>query len=91
MIKRPNLYETAYAHDRRAHRHRCQCCRKIINAGEPVVMYAVSGATRALHLACADRPTFEGGPTQRGLAQLHSDEHARQLGFQVQLGANHGN
>jgi hypothetical protein len=48
-------------------------------------MYAISGGTRALHLSCADRPTWEGGPTQRQLAQLHSDEYARRLGFQVEL------
>jgi hypothetical protein len=94
-MKRPGLYETTYAHDRRKHRHRCQCCRRIINAGEAVVMYAVSGATRALHLSCAERPTWEGGPTQREMAQLHSDEHARRLGFhvpdrkQVQLTTEH--
>lgn len=82
-MQRPNLYQTTYAHDRRAHRHRCQCCHKIINAGEPVVMWAIHKATRALHLSCADRPTWAGGPTQRELAQLHSDEHARRLGFKV--------
>lgn len=32
------MWETNYAHDRRAHRHRCQCCRRIVNAGERVLM-----------------------------------------------------
>lgn len=81
-MNRPALYETIYAHDRREHRHRCQCCRRIINAGEPVVMWAIHKGTRALHLACAVRPSFN-GLTQRELAQLHSDEHARRLGFKV--------
>jgi hypothetical protein len=81
-MQRPNLYETTYAHDRRAHQHRCQCCSKVINAGEQVVMWAVHKATRALHTACAERPSFD-GLTFRQLAQLHSDEHARKLGYKV--------
>lgn len=82
-MRRPDLYETTYAHERRAHRHRCQCCRKIINAGESVVMYSVDHKTsRALHIACADKPSFD-GLTMRQLAQLHSDEYARKLGHKV--------
>ena len=30
-MQRPNVYECSYAHDRRNHRHRCQCCNKIID------------------------------------------------------------
>lgn len=81
-MQRPNLYETVYAHDRRVHRHRCQRCSRIVNAGEKVVMYAVSKATRVLHADCADVMTCD-GITYRQLAQLHSDEHARRLGFKV--------
>ena len=81
-MNRPTLYETTYAHDRRKHRHRCQCCNRIINEGESVVMWAISGGSRALHVACAERGTGL-GITQRELAQLHSDEHARRLGFKV--------
>jgi hypothetical protein len=45
----------SYAHDRRAHRHRCQCCRKIVNAGEAVYMAKVqTKKTRVVHEACAD-------------------------------------
>jgi hypothetical protein len=38
-MQRPNLYEITYAHDRRNHRHRCQCCHKIVQAGEQVVIW----------------------------------------------------
>jgi hypothetical protein len=84
-MNRPDLYETTYAHDRREHRHRCQCCSRIINAGELVVMYAIHKGTRALHAECADKLAFpERGVSFRQLAQLHSDEHARKLGFKVE-------
>lgn len=83
-MRRPDVYETTYANDRRKHRHRCQCCSKIIQPGDAVVMWAVdAGRTRALHAACAGRPSFD-GLTQRQLAQLHSDEYARRLGHKVQ-------
>lgn len=82
-MQRPDLFEIDYAHDRRAHRHRCQCCRKIVNAGERVVMYRVSAkVSRVLHIACADRQTFD-NITYRQLAQLHSDEYARGCGHKV--------
>lgn len=65
------MYEINYKHDRRAHRHRCQCCLKIVNAGERVLMYrAGKHSTRVVHAACADRPTFD-GLTYRELGQLH--------------------
>lgn len=55
-------YETDYAHDRRSHRHRCRCCWKAIETGEPVIMAKVGGRRRrggrvtwALHEACADK------------------------------------
>lgn len=65
------MYQINYAHDRRKHRHRCQCCSKAVNAGEQVLMYRVSRkVTRVLHVDCADRPSFD-GLTQRELALLH--------------------
>lgn len=82
-MNRPNLYNTSYTHDRRARRHRCQCCWRIIETGEAVVMWKVTAtSTRALHAACADKPSVD-GLTQRELAQLHSDEYAQRLGFRV--------
>ena len=65
-------YETIYANDRRKHRHRCQCCRRIINVGEPVVMWRLRKVTRALHIECQDviaEPT--NNITHRQLAELH--------------------
>lgn len=81
-MKRPVLFEIDYQHDRRKHRHRCQCCNKIVAEGERVIMYPVSHkATRVLHVSCADKQSFE--LTYRELAQAHCDAYARRLGHMV--------
>jgi hypothetical protein len=83
-MSRPNLYECTYAHDRRNHRHRCQCCRKIINDGESVILWkASSKVSRALHIECADLPIQNLGVTNRELAQLHSDQYAKGCGYKI--------
>lgn len=82
-MQRPNVYECSYAHDRRNHRHRCQCCNKIVNQGETVLMYKISAkVSRVLHIACADKPSFD-NLTFRQLAQLHSDECCKALGYKI--------
>lgn len=80
-MQRPVPYQMLYAHDRRNHRHRCQCCNKIVNAGEEVVMYKISAkVSRVLHIGCADKMSFD-NLTYRQLAKLHCDEYAKALGF----------
>lgn len=84
----PNLYECDYAHDRRNHRHRCQCCRRIVEAGERVVMWRIPHGTRALHVECAAKDTYllaDKGQvfTHRQLAQLHVDDYARKHGYRI--------
>lgn len=65
------MREVDYRNDRRKHRHRCQCCSKVVTVGERVLMYRVSiKATRVLHTECADRPSFD-GLTFRQLGELH--------------------
>lgn len=82
-MQRPSLFEITYAHDRRKHRHKCQCCRKIVNAGERVVMYKINHKiSRVFHVACADQPSFD-NLTFRQLAQLHSDVYAQALGYKI--------
>lgn len=54
------VWEAVYARDRRAHRHRCRCCHKIIQPGEQVLMFRQDNLTRALHAVCAGKPC--GGP-----------------------------
>ena len=50
----------SYAHDRRAHRHRCWCCRRILQTGDSVWMARTGNRqTRAIHEACG--PTHFGG------------------------------
>lgn len=47
-------WEATYSHSRRAARHRCRCCRKVLNAGDAAVMARVSGgSTLAIHAGCA--------------------------------------
>lgn len=76
MAKRPApTWETDYQHDRRAHRHRCRCCNRIIDAGERVLMARVAGGkTFAIHIECADRPhpcgTYRDAMTEWGLEAL---------------------
>lgn len=82
-MNRPQPYETIYAHDRRAHRHRCFYCGKILNSGEPVIMWKASAkVTRAMHLLHANMVNAD-GITMRQLAQFHSDDYARSLGHSV--------
>jgi hypothetical protein len=50
------MWEATYKHDRRAHRHRCHQCARIVNEGEQVVMWRVRKGTKAVHLECADAP-----------------------------------
>lgn len=60
-MRAPDILVIDYAHDRRAHRHRCQGCNKIVNAGEPVYMARVANKkTRVVHREpCADQVTFD--------------------------------
>ena len=49
-------WETDYRHGRRAHRHRCFACARILTEGERVFMARVGAkTTRAVHIECADR------------------------------------
>lgn len=64
------MNEVTYANDRRKHKHRCQCCRKIVSIGEQVLLYRITGGSRVLHVLCADRPSFD-GLTFRQLGELH--------------------
>ena len=68
------LFEMTYAHDRRKHRHKCQCCGKILREGERVLMYRFGATkTRAVHLAEAEREIFEGASYSfRDLATCHA-------------------
>ena len=48
-------FQLIYSHDRRKHRHRCQSCRRIVNAGESVLMVRCGKTTRVVHEPdCAD-------------------------------------
>ena len=63
-MRRPApTWETDYRHDRRKHRHRCRCCKRVIVSGERVIMARVEAGGRftsktktvAMHAACAER------------------------------------
>jgi hypothetical protein len=61
-MKISRLFEIDYRHDRRAHRHRCRCCSKILNEGDRVLMARVGKGTVAIHIEHADEPNFPGSP-----------------------------
>lgn len=49
------VWQIKYAHDRRAHRHRCIVCRRILETGDDVLMYrAGNKKTRAAHFECSN-------------------------------------
>lgn len=56
-MKRPEpAWECEYKKDRRKHRHRCFCCRRIIQPGMRVLMCRISKGTRTAHIECVDHP-----------------------------------
>lgn len=60
------MWETDYAHDIRAHRHRCRFCNRIVNTGERVLMAKVAPHTsHVLHVACGDQQHGSGPWTWR--------------------------
>lgn len=56
-MKHPNpIWEMDYASDRRKHRHRCICCKKIMQPGERVLMCRVrSKKSYVAHIGCASK------------------------------------
>lgn len=66
------LWQAEYAHDRRAHRHRCRVCNRVINAGELVWMARVADkTTKAIHEECSEKASI-GGLTALGLLAAHA-------------------
>jgi hypothetical protein len=65
----------SYSHERRAHRHKCQCCGKIVNTGEAVVMYRIGLRTRVVHQSEAVR-VVSGEYSYLDLAMCHAYSHA---------------
>jgi hypothetical protein len=55
MIELPVWKVESYTHNHHTRRHHCQCCRKIVNAGEAVYMARVRvKKTHVVHEACAN-------------------------------------
>jgi len=70
-MRRPDpTWQTEYRCDQRKHRHRCRCCKAIIQPGDQVVMarvatggrFATKTKTVAMHTLCADLPWLPGNP-----------------------------
>lgn len=57
MSNIPLWFVPSYSHDRRAHRHRCWLCNRVLQAGDRAWM-ARTGyrVTKAVHANCADAP-----------------------------------
>lgn len=81
-MKTPDLsWETDYRHDRRAHRHRCLACHRIVNEGERVVMAKISDrVSRTLHLECAGKVAINDW-TWRRLIEEQAKEHLGRVGY----------
>lgn len=78
------IWETEYQHDRRKHRHRCACCRRIINAGEAVLMLRRDKGSLALHQSCADQEHSAGNTWRDAFAAWEAGRQ-RAMGFKVPL------
>lgn len=84
-MRRPDLiWEMTYSSSRRAHSHRCFCCRKIIVEGDRVHMWRPANkVTRAMHIECgavAFPAVHDGDPkTMLELATIHAKEHQDRL------------
>ena len=83
-MKTPNAtWQAEYKHDRRKHRHRCKHCRKIINAGENVLMARQTRGTVAMHIECADIFCPSIGITSRELMHLWGREALKDRGWDI--------
>jgi hypothetical protein len=71
--------QISYAHDRRKHRHRCRCCAKIVDAGQPVIMAKVGDRkTWVIHEACGDKRHSETYTWRQVMAEWAGD-HKKHL------------
>lgn len=88
-MRPPKPWEAVYAADRRKHRHRCRCCRRIIEPGDNVLMWRETArVSRAVHLDCADKiaccsSQFFEDMTWRQYATERCAEYARKLGHDI--------
>lgn len=80
-MKKPAPAVVIYSHSRRKHVHRCQCCNKLAVDGSQVLMWWLKGATRILHMDCAEKTFFDGPQTWKQLAEEQSEAYARELGY----------
>lgn len=84
VVKTPApAWECDYAFDRRAHRHRCRCCSKIINVGERVIMTRVRGGTFAIHALCGTLQHSAGGWTWRDVMDAWGTDSLIRRGFPI--------
>lgn len=88
-MKHPNpAFEIDYRHDRRAHRHRCRCCRRVINDGERVVMTRLKGKSWAIHVSpCADLQYGSSAFVWRDAMIAWGNAHLRKLGYGISFTA----
>lgn len=77
------IWETEYKHDRRAHRHRCRCCNRIIEAGERVIMCGIRKGSVAIHLSCADKQYGTSEYVWRDALTIWGNQHLRKIGWKI--------
>jgi hypothetical protein len=84
-MKTPDPIWTAdYQHDRRAHRHRCRCCNRILDAGDRVLFcrYSHKGCY-VIHIACADKQHGTADWTWRDAMAAWGNDYLRKLGYRI--------
>lgn len=77
----PAYWAMTYSASRRAHHHRCRCCRKILGEGEAVLMARTAARkTQCLHETCADRVGPD-GYSERDYLEAHGMAHLAACGY----------
>lgn len=80
------FWEIEYHHDRRAHRHRCRCCSRIIEAGEQVIQARIGEQrTLTIHATCGDLRHGTAAWTWRDAMRFWGLEYLKACGWKVEL------
>lgn len=85
-MRRPDpVWECEYKITRRKHRHRCFCCRRILEPGEKVLMGWVTGGSRACHIEHADNlyAPEQGSETVREIMTIWGLRALKNRGWKV--------
>lgn len=83
MALPPATWTCEYKHDRRAHAHRCRCCRRVLVEGKQALMTRTVKGVIAIHAACADKQFADTAWLWRDAMECWGVEHQRAVGLKV--------